>query len=107
MSKYRKISIREKEIILGNYFKNNLVSETDRTVGRCKTAVSRVIKIYQKDKNLTEKKKSGKSLKLNKPDDICLVRIVKQGRFKSSRKLFNEISSKTGNTFLTRLWTDD
>ena len=103
MSTKRKISIQEKEIIIGNYFENNSVSETARIVGRCKSVVSRVIKRYHEDNSSAEKKKSGRPLKLNKRDERCLVRMAKQDRFKSSRKLSNKFSSKTGNKFLTRL----
>ena len=36
----RTLSVREKEIIIGNYMENNSISETARIVGRSKSTYS-------------------------------------------------------------------
>ena len=92
MVAHRKLSLREKEIINGNYFETNSVSETARIVGRSKSVVSRVLKRYNEENSLEEKQKSGRPRKTDKRDNKVLVRMAKENRFKSSRKLANKFS---------------
>ena len=89
----KRVTLREKEIIIGNFFENNSITQTARVVGRSKSVVSRIVKRYNEENSLDEKKKLGRPLKTDAREDRELVRMAKSDRFQSSRKLASKFAA--------------
>ncbi len=90
------LSVREKEIIIGNYMENYSFTETARLVGRSKSVVCRVVKRFNDENFLANKKSSGRSAGTNKREDRSIVRMATKDRFLSARKLANKFKEETG-----------
>lgn len=94
----KSLSVREKEIIIGNYMENNSFAETARIVGRCRSVVCRVVKRFNEENSLCEKPKSGRPVKTTKREDRTIVKFATKDRFLSARKIANKFNMETGNT---------
>ena len=90
------LSVREKEIIIGNYMENNSFTETARLVGRSKSVVCRVVKRFNDENSLANKKSSGRPAGTNKREDRSIVRMATKGQLLSARKLANKFKEETG-----------
>ncbi len=69
-----KVTLREKELIIGHYMENNSMSVTARILKRSKSVVGRVVKRYLDEDSLAERPRTGRPKVTTPRDDQAIVK---------------------------------
>ena len=92
----QKVTLREKELIIGHYMENNSISATAKIVRRSISVVWRVVNRYNQEGSLEEKQKSGRPRKTTSREDRDLVRMSLKDRFETAASISRKFKENTG-----------
>lgn len=93
-----KLTLREKELIIGHYMENNSMSLTAKIMRRSKSVVGRVVKRYQEENSLEEKPRSGRPKVTTSREDRAIVKMSMSNRFETAASIAREFNKTMGKT---------
>ncbi len=92
----RKVTLREKELIIGNYMETNSMAKTARIMQRSKSVVCRVVKRYNEENSLETRSSPGAPRKTTAREDREIVRMSMKDRFQTAASIARQFSQQSG-----------
>lgn len=93
-----KVTLREKELIVGHYMENNSMALTAKIFKRSKSVVGRVIKRFNDHNSLETQSGTGAPRKTTVREDRCIVRMSMKDRFETAASICREFNRNTGKS---------